>query len=523
MAFQLLSGAISSSIVAFASLIIYRLKFHPLSKFPGPRLAAATYWYEAYYDLVHKGGSQYTSKIQELHAEYGPIVRINPEEVSVDDAEFHDVLYASQSAIRDKHPRFSSLLGTTGGSWSTVDHHLHRNRRAAYNPFFSSANVSASETLIAKKLNHMCDLLWARRRDSLDLGTYFAALSFDSVYTCAFGTSLDLLDNLPFASHWYHIINTLATSAPLPRFFPSLVRYARKVPSTILRRLSHHIARLFDLQSMILQEAERCVANEHLQPSSEHDNKHNLNRQAEPETLFSVIRRSKMPGEEKSPSRMSQEGTEIFIASFTPANTMLLGMYYLYSNPDVLDTLRMELDQVNPDPWADVKFKTLNSLPYLRAVTKEILRITFPLGSRLPMVCREDIEFGNWKIPSQTPMSANHRNLLFDPTVFTEPYKFKPERWLDEEKPIDEKRYFIAFGQGGRACPAKEFGTQLMQMTLTTLVRRYEFKIVDTIWERDVAVSRSSLLAAPSFESKGVKLSLVGAREHGRKQVSYAH
>ena len=53
------------------SLAFYRLFLHPLVKFPGPKLASLTRYYEAYYDLVKNG--QYTFKIAELHKEYGTV------------------------------------------------------------------------------------------------------------------------------------------------------------------------------------------------------------------------------------------------------------------------------------------------------------------------------------------------------------------------------------------------------------------------------------------------------------------
>lgn len=49
--------------------VVYRLYLHPLSHFPGPKLAIATYWYEFYYDVIKRG--RYTWKLKELHAQYG--------------------------------------------------------------------------------------------------------------------------------------------------------------------------------------------------------------------------------------------------------------------------------------------------------------------------------------------------------------------------------------------------------------------------------------------------------------------
>lgn len=55
--------------IYFVTLAFYRLFWHPLSRFPGPKLAAITRYYEAYFDVIHNG--QYTFKIADLHKKYG--------------------------------------------------------------------------------------------------------------------------------------------------------------------------------------------------------------------------------------------------------------------------------------------------------------------------------------------------------------------------------------------------------------------------------------------------------------------
>lgn len=65
----LAAGLLIAYLLYLAGLVFYRLYLSPIAKFPGPRLAAATYLFEGYYDVVKRG--KYTFKIRDLHAKYG--------------------------------------------------------------------------------------------------------------------------------------------------------------------------------------------------------------------------------------------------------------------------------------------------------------------------------------------------------------------------------------------------------------------------------------------------------------------
>ena len=60
-------------VILFLALLlskyVYRICFHPLSRFHGPKLAACSVGYEFYHDFIR--GGQYTFEIEKMHERYG--------------------------------------------------------------------------------------------------------------------------------------------------------------------------------------------------------------------------------------------------------------------------------------------------------------------------------------------------------------------------------------------------------------------------------------------------------------------
>lgn len=69
-ALPLLAALTAFFVVYLISVAIHRLYFHPLAKFPGPKLAALTGWYETYFDVL-AGIGLYIWEIEKMHEKYG--------------------------------------------------------------------------------------------------------------------------------------------------------------------------------------------------------------------------------------------------------------------------------------------------------------------------------------------------------------------------------------------------------------------------------------------------------------------
>lgn len=129
----------------------YRIFLSPISHIPGPKLAALTYFYQFYFDVYpHQG--RWIFQQQKLHEQYGPIVRVGPNELHIKDADFYNTAFGSHTKRRNKSKGYHWEAGTDesiGGSvFQAMDHDMHHMRRSALNPFFSKRKVQELEDRI---------------------------------------------------------------------------------------------------------------------------------------------------------------------------------------------------------------------------------------------------------------------------------------------------------------------------------------------------------------------------------------
>ena len=160
--------------------------------------------------------------------------------------------------------------------------------------------------------------------------------------------------------------------------------------------------------------------------------------------------------------------------------------------------------------WAE-----LERLPYLTAVIKEALRLSFGVAQRLPRISRhKHIQYGAYSIPPGTPFSMSSY-IQHTSSVYTDPFTFDPDRWLTmtkvasapgrEEKSLD--RFFVPFSKGTRWCLGQNLAWAQLYIGIATLFRKVDLKLFETGPEA-VGAAREYFVMLPAPETKGVRVTV---------------
>lgn len=166
----------------------------------------------------------------------------------------------------------------------------------------------------------------------------------------------------------------------------------------------------------------------------------------------------------------------LLTGSESTALTMAWTIGLLLNNPHALKLAQEELDTVvGRDRW--VQESDIESLKYLQAIVKETLRLYPPAPLTGLREALEDCYIGDYCVPKNTRVLVNIWKLQRDPTVWSEPDQFKPERFLKEHKKVEFQGpsfEYIPFSAGRRSCPGLTFGLQVVHLTLARMLQGFE-------------------------------------------------
>ncbi|KAL5115780.1 hypothetical protein ACEQ8H_006275 [Pleosporales sp. CAS-2024a] len=500
-------------------LAVYRLTLHPLARFPGSKLAAATKWYEAYFDLVKSPGGQFMIEIDRMHEKYGPIVRINPDELHVRDPEWAETLYCNAShGARDKYPPAAMMTGTPKGVFGTVKHDVHRKRRAAINHFFSKNAINNVEPMIQEMTSRLCDN-FSRAADSdseLELRSQFLAVTTDVVCQHTFQRNLGLLHSTKQAHAWKETIGAVAILTPLAKQFTWIIPMALKVPVGLLNAVVPSLGRIVQLHRDMHQEAGVAIQTYASQGGASVSKSQwgtDADAKEQHATMFqSCLESRHLDPEEKKLNRLAQEAFTIIVAGGeTTARVLTTATFYMVEHKEsVVPRLREELGSLSSESSGKLSLKGLEKLPWLTAIVKESLRITALVTSRLPLVSPDTpLRYGEWMIPAGTPVSMSLRDVLLNEKIFERPHEFRPERWLAENPELARiSKFYMPFGRGSRMCVGLNLALAELYLILGTLFAEFDFDLFETTKERDIDIARDCFIGEPCWQSKGVRVKL---------------
>jgi hypothetical protein len=233
--------------------------FHLLQSAPPREIAnffvpAASHLYAFYYDVVC--GGKYIWEVEKMHQQYGktyihsrscscscpsnlqlgPIVRISPEEVHFNDPAFIDAIFAGPGHRREKGSLTINGLGHSPTAIATRSHDLHKSRRAALNPFFSTKNIRRLEPMVHEVLSHIFQHLETAKNEKkpVNMSLLYRAATHDLIADYAFGQGSIAFSREDLNEPYFRAYHEMVLTWHFGCYFPWFTHLMRKLPMKII-------------------------------------------------------------------------------------------------------------------------------------------------------------------------------------------------------------------------------------------------------------------------------------------------
>ncbi|EKM82076.1 hypothetical protein AGABI1DRAFT_105435 [Agaricus bisporus var. burnettii JB137-S8] len=173
-----------------------------------------------------------------------------------------------------------------------------------------------------------------------------------------------------------------------------------------------------------------------------------------------------------SAGTMYAAGSDTTVAAITSCILAML------ENPEMLKKAQAQLDSVVKSGHLP-DFDDEESLPYITAITMEVLRWRDVVPIAIPRYLQVDDEYKGYKLPKGSVVIPNAWAMLHDETVYPDPFTFKPERFLTKDGKIDktvrDPRH-TCFGFGRRICPGRYMAFSAVWIAIASILYCFDIK-----------------------------------------------
>lgn len=359
---------------------VYRVWFHPLSRFPGPRLMSAIYLPYLYRNYVL--GTWVTDAV-ELHRKYGPAVRIGPNHLALDGSIGWPEVFAHRPSGKAEYPKQPGFFFASGEHTIIgAPRETHRRQRRQLGHAFSDAALKEQESLITGYINLLLERL-AERADTgkpVNIVDWFNFTTFDIIGDLTFADSFHSLENNGYHPWVLSIFKGIRGGA-LVRFFKSYI------PFSIVSLGFKYNTSMKQYKQNRLFAIEKAKAR--------------MSMGAEPKDgrrdfMTYMLRKNREGENGMMEHEILATSPLLVLAGSETTATALSGLwFYLSQNPSAYKTLAEEV-RSRFTAEADINLRTTASLEYLHACMEEILRIYPPAAETPPRQSPGDIINGHY-------------------------------------------------------------------------------------------------------------------------------
>lgn len=412
-------------------------------------------------------------------------MRLGPSEATFTSAAAVKEIYCSGGSGYDK-TEFYNLFTVYGRRtmFSTLDKEAHARRKRILADRYANSNVMKSESL--KGVEERSGRFLGRVRGSstsadggsntIDIYTALHAYAFD----CA-------------SHHLFHPLGADSLRREEDERIMLEVTSDSSLQNRLVRYWSPTVHRLVgSVLSLVAPPRDTPLANKFVLENSVRGD------EARPFTLLSRLSDKSWDLESLT---VAAECLDHMAAGIDTTGDALCFLMWELSQPRSLrfqEKLRQELQSIA----AMGTEKNWDKLPYLDAVVNEGLRCFPAIPMSLPRyVPRGGRTIDGFFVPEHTIVSCQaHSVHRLDKTVFPQPDRFDPERWLlsggdgDAEK---RKRLFFPFSAGGRGCVGKHLALAEMKILLRDVYTRYRTVPGEGMQEEDMGMHDQLISSRP--------------------------